>query len=342
MRVFVTGATGWVGSAVVKELLSSEHQVTGLSRTVEGAQALQKLGARARVGKLSEHSLLREAAAESDGVIHTAFIHGLSHMGLATRFRLFAGALNGGIVSSFMRIMSETESQAIEALGAGLQGSGRPLVVSSAVLFLPAGKVSTEDDYHVQDAPSRSISEIPALALVSRGVRASIIRLPPTVHGPGDHGFIPRIIEAARKKGTSVYIGDGANRWPAVHRLDAARLFRLALEQGKAGAKYHGVDERGIPFRDIAARIATRLQIPTSSCPSAKSAKHLGILANFVGADNPSSSDWTRQSLGWVPEQVGLLADMDAHYFRAQTPNPGWPWASRSILAQEDTSRGRV
>jgi nucleoside-diphosphate-sugar epimerase len=317
MRVFVTGATGWVGSAVVKELRSSGHQVTGLTRTAEGAQALQKLGAEARVGKLRDHSLLREAAAESDGVIHTAFIHGLSHMDLATRFRLFAGAVNGGIVSSFMRILSETESQAIHALGSGLQGSGRPLVVTSGVLFLPTGKISTEDDNHVQDAPNRSFSETAALSLIPGGVRASIIRLPPTVHGAGDHGFIPRLIKAARKKGTSVYIGDGANRWPAVHRDDAARLFRLAVENGEAGAKYHGVDERGIPFRDIAAQIATKLQIPTSSCPTAKSAKHLGILSNFVGQDNPSSSDWTRQMLGWVPEHAGLLADMDAHYFLA-------------------------
>jgi nucleoside-diphosphate-sugar epimerase len=342
MRVFVTGATGWVGSAVVKELLSSGHQVTGLTRTTKGAQALQRLGAQARVGKLSEHSLLRDAAAESDGVIHTAFIHGLSHMDLATRFRLFAGALNGGIVSSFMRILSETEAGAVEALGAGLQGSGRALVVTSGVLFLPAGKISTETDNHVQDAPNRSFSEAAALAWIPRGVRASIIRLPPTVHGAGDHGFIPRIIEAARKKGTSVYIGDGANRWPAVHRLDAARLFRLALEKGEAGAKYHGVDESGIPFRDIAVQIATRLQVPTSSRPTAKSAKHLGILSNFVGLDNPSSSDWTRQALGWIPEQAGLLADMDAHYFRAQTHSSGWPWAPRPVLAQEDASRGRV
>jgi nucleoside-diphosphate-sugar epimerase len=340
MRVFVTGATGWIGLAVVKELLSTGHEVTGLTRTTEGAQALQKLGAKARVGKLGEHSLLREAAAESDGVIHTAFIHGLSHMDLATRFRLFAGALNGGIVSSFLRILSETESRAIEALGAGLQGSGRPLVVTSGVLFLPPGKISTEEDNHVQDAPNRSFSETAALSLIPRGVRASTIRLPPTVHGAGDHGFIAHIIKAARKKGASVYIGDGANRWPAVHRLDAARLFRLALEKGGAGAKYHGVDEKGIPFRDIAARIAARLQIPTSSCPTAKSAKHLGILSHFVGADNPSSSDWTRQTLGWVPEQAGLLADMDAHYFLA--PDSRWPWAPRPVLAQEDTSRGRV
>jgi nucleoside-diphosphate-sugar epimerase len=316
MRVFVTGATGWVGSAVAKELLSSGHQVTGLTRTTEGARKLQKLGAKACIGKLGQHALLREAAADSDGVIHTAFIHGLSHMSLMTRLRLFAGALNGGIMSSFMRILLETESRAIQALGSGLKGSGRPLIVTSGVLFLPPGKISTEDDHHVTTSPNRSFSETAALDFIPRGVRASVIRLPPTVHGLGDHGFIPQIIKAARKKGTSVYLGDGANRWPAVHRLDAARLFRLALEKGEAGAKYHGVDEGGIPFRNIASKIASKLQMSTSSCPTAKDAKHLGFLSNFVGLDNPSSSEWTRQKLGWAPEQAGLLADMDAHYFQ--------------------------
>jgi nucleoside-diphosphate-sugar epimerase len=186
------------------------------------------------------------------------------------------------------------------------------------------------------------MSETAALDFVVRGVRASIIRLPPTVHGAGDHGFIPRIIEAARKKGVSPYIGDGANRWPAVHRLDAAKLFRLALEKGEAGAKHHGVDERGIPFRDIAERIATRLRIPAISIPTAKSARHFGILANFVGQDNPASSEWTRQTLGWVPEQTGLLADIDAHYFRAQARSPGRRSAPQSVLTQEDTNRGRA
>jgi nucleoside-diphosphate-sugar epimerase len=315
MRVFVTGATGWVGSAVVKELVSSGHQVTGLTTTPEGAQRLQKLGAKARLGKLSQHALLREAAAQSDGVIHTAFIHDLSHMSLTTRLRLFAGALSGGIVSSFMRILAETETGAIRALGAGLKDSKRPLVVASAVLFLPPGKVSTEHDSHVSKTPNRSVSEAAALDLIAQGVRPSTVRLAPTVHGDGDHGFIPQIIEAARKKGVSPYIGDGANRWPTVHRLDAAKLFRLALEKGEAGAKYHGVGEAGIPFRDIASSIASKLQLPALSIPAAKAAKHFGILANFIGLDNPASNEWTRQALGWVPEQTGLLADMDAHYF---------------------------
>lgn len=317
MRVFVTGATGWVGSAVVKELISSGHQVTGLTTTADGAQKLQKLGAKARVGRLTQHAVLREAARESDGVIHTAFMHGLSAMSLSMRVRLFAGALNGGIMGSFMRILTETEQGAIGALGSGLEGSSRPLVVASAVLYLPPGKVSTESDRHVPNTPNRSLSEDAAFALVKRGIRASAVRLSPTVHGTGDHGFIAQIIDAARKKGVSPYIGDGANRWPAVHRLDAARLFRLALEKGDAGAKYHGVGEVGIPFRDIASLIATRLRIPAVSIPAAKAGKHFGLVGNWVGLDNPASSEWTRQALGWMPEHEQLLPDMEANYFQS-------------------------
>lgn len=266
---------------------------------------------------LHDRALLREGAAESDGVIHLAFIHGLSNMSLPTRLRLFAGVLNGGIVQSFLRILAETESGAIRALGAGLESSKRPLVVASGVLFLPPGKVSTERDDHVPNAPNRSFSETAALDLIARGVRSSVVRLPPTVHGAGDRGFMARIIAAARKKGVSPYIGDGANRWPAVHVLDAARLFRLAFEKGEAGAKFHGVDEVGIPFREIATLISTRLDVPAVRIPAAKAGKHFGIIANFVGVDNPSSSEWTRETLGWRPKQPGLLADMDAHYFES-------------------------
>ncbi|MBV9909521.1 MAG: SDR family oxidoreductase [Hyphomicrobiales bacterium] len=315
MRVFVTGATGWIGSAVVKELLSAGHQVTGLTTTPDGAQNLRKLGASAHVGRLQDHALLRGAAAESDGVIHTAFIHSLSSMSLPTRVRLFAGAVNGGIFSSFLRILQDTESGAVNALGAGLEGAKRPLVVASAVLFLPQGRVSSEHDAHVGSSPNRSFSEKAAFDWIARGVRASAVRLAPTVHGAGDHGFIARIVTAAKKKGVSPYIGMGANRWPAVHVLDAARLFRLALERGEAGARFHGVDEVGVPFRDIASLIATKLNIPAVGVPAEKAAKHFGLLANFVGLDNPASSAWTRETLGWRPAQPGLLADMDAHYF---------------------------
>jgi nucleoside-diphosphate-sugar epimerase len=319
MRVFVTGATGWIGSAVVKELLSSGHEVVGLTTTSEGGRKLQALGAKARIGRLHEHDLLRNGAAESDGVIHTAFIHGLSNMNLPTRLRLLAGALNGGVVTSFLRILQQTESGAVRALGAGLEGSTRPLVVASGVLSLQQGRVSNERDNHTLTIPNRSFSEAAALDLVGRGVRSSIVRLAPTVHGAGDHGFVARIIAAARKKAVSPYIGDGANRWPAVHVLDAARLFRLALEKGEPGAKFHGVDEIGIPFRDIASLIAAKLKIPAVGIPAAKAAKHFGMISLFVGLDSPASSEWTRDTLAWRPEQAGLLADMDAHYF--ETPS---------------------
>jgi nucleoside-diphosphate-sugar epimerase len=288
-----------------------------LTTSAAGAQKLKKIGAKPLVGKLGQHALLRKAAAESDGVIHTAFIHGLSSMSLAMRVRLFAGALNGGIVSSFMRILVETEAGAVDALGSGLENSGRPLVVASGILYLPQGKVATEKDIHTPNVPNRSFSETAAFNFVQHGVRASAVRLAPTVHGDGDHGFIANIVKAARKKGVSPYIGDGANRWTAVHRFDAAKLFRLALEKGEAGAKYHGVGEAGIPFRDIASLIATRLKVPAVSIPASKAAKHFGILANFIGLDNPASNAWTRQTLGWTPEQRGLFADMDAHYFNS-------------------------
>ena len=315
MHVFVTGATGWIGSAVVKDLLSSGHKVTGLTTTPDGARKLQAVGAKARVGRLDDHALLREAAGESDGVIHLAFIHGLSNMSLPTRLRLFAGVLKGGIVQSFLSILAETESGAIRALGAGLESSKRPLVVASGVLGLPQGKVSTERDNHAPGGPNRSFSETAALDLIARGVCSSIVRLPPTVHGAGEHGFMSQIIAAARKKGVSPYIGEGANRWPAAHVSDVGRLFRLALEKGEAGAKFHGVDDVGVPFREIASLIATKLNVPTVGISAAKASKHFGIIGNFVGLDNPASSEWTRNALGWRPEKPGLLADMDAHYF---------------------------
>ncbi len=315
MRVFVTGATGWIGSAVVKDLMAAGHQVTGLTTSQAGAQRLVKLGAAARVGQLRDAALLSDAAAQSDGVVHLAFIHGLHNMSLPTRLRLMAGALSGGIVPTFLKILAETEAGAIRALSDGLAGSTRPLVVTSGVLFLPQGRVSTERDVHDPATPNRSFSENAALEAAARGVRASIVRLAPTVHGAGDHGFIARIVEAARKKRVSPSIGDGANRWPAVHVEDAARLFRLALEKGEAGAEFHGVGETGVPFRDIAALIAARLNVPAVGIPASRAAKHFGMLANFVGADNPASSAWTQETLGWRPVQQGLLADMDAHYF---------------------------
>ncbi len=310
MRIFVTGATGFIGSAVVNELKAAGHQVSGLTRTAAGAEKLKQLGVIPHVGTLDNTDLLQQAATASDGVIHTAFIHGFQHMNIATRLRLFGGALTRGIVGSFMNTLVVTETRAVEALGSALKASGRPLVVTSGVLNLPEGRVSTETDSHV-GTPNRAFSETAALGFVPMGVRASVVRLPPSVHGAGDSGFVPVIIKAARKKRTSAYIGDGANRWPAVHRLDAARLFRLVVEKGEAGARYHGVAETGIAFRTIAEKIASHLQVPASSCTVATAGKHFGFLSPFIGLDNPSSSEWTRQQLGWQPENSTLLEDLD-------------------------------
>ncbi len=316
MRVFVTGATGWIGSAIVSELLASGHQVTGLTTSAGGAEKLRRSGVAARMGRLSDHALLQDEAAKSDGVIHTAFIHGLHHMSWSMRLRMFAGAVNGGPVASFMRIITETERGAIRALGAGLEGANKPLIFASGVLFLPPHGLATEKDDHVGKV-NRSFSENAAFALVARGVRSCAIRLAPTVHGKGDHGFVDYILKAARKKGVSPYVGEGNNRWPAVHVADAARLFRLALERGTSGAKYHGVAEEGIPFREIATSIATRLKVPCTGISPQQAAKHFGMLARFVDQDNPASSAWTQRTLGWTPVQPNLLSDMDAHYFNA-------------------------
>jgi nucleoside-diphosphate-sugar epimerase len=315
MRVFVTGASGWIGSAVASDLLSAGHQVTGLTTSAKGARRLQQRGVTARVGRLTDHALLREEASRSEGVIHLAFIHGLGGMSLGTRLKLFAGALNGGVVASFLRILQATETGAVAALGAGLLGSDRPLVVASGVLNLPHGKVSTEKDRHVPGSMNRAMSEQAAFRLIESGVRATAVRLAPTVHGEGDKGFIASIITAARKKGVSVYVGNGTNRWPAVHRQDAARLFRLALEKGQAGSAFHGVGEDGIPFKDIASLISQRLQLPLRGISPEQSGKHFGMIAPFVALDNPSSSAETRATLGWTPDQAGLLGDMTAHYF---------------------------
>ena len=318
MNIFVTGATGFIGSAIVQDLLSAGYRVTGMTRTVQGVQRLKSFGASAVVGKLDQLDVLREEAAKSDGVIHTAFMHGMSHMDWQMRLRLLTGAITHGIVPGFMRLLAETESRAVEALGSALTGSGRPLVVTSGIVYLPIGKLATEADSHVKDQPNRSFSEVAASALVSKSVRASVVRLPPTVHGRGDHSFVPRIIASARKNKTAAYVGDGMNRWPAVHRVDAARLFRLALEKGNAGARYHGVAEAGIPFREIAAKIGSKLNLPVSSCTPKQASKYFGLLSNFVGLDNPASSEWTQNILGWTPEHPGLFTDLDtAGYFAA-------------------------
>ncbi len=307
MRVFVTGATGFIGSAVVQELTSAGHQVLGLARSDAGAKSLLAAGAQVHRGGLEDLKSLRSGAAASDGVIHTAFIHDISHASLSTRFRIVFGGLRRGLAWSFMAAVVETDRRAIEALGTALAGSGRPLVVAAGTLGLTPGRLATEDDVHDPNLPTRRPCEEATLAMVSRGVRASVVRLPPSVHDRDKQGLVTYMIALARKKGISAFVGDGQNRWPAVHRLDAAHLFRLALESGSAGARYHGIAEEGVPLRDIADAIGRRLNVPVVS----KSADHFGFLGPIVSIDNPTSSGFTEERLEWRRTQPRLIADLE-------------------------------
>lgn len=291
MKVFVTGASGFVGAAVVQELLQAGHQVLGLARSDASAQALTAAGAQVQRGDLGDLDSLKRGAAAADGVIHLAFNHDFSQYHAA----------------------AATDQHAIEALGSVLAGSDRHLVVTAGLAGFEPGHLATEDD--VPAAFART-SEPVALALVPQGVRASVVRLAPSVHDRGDHGFVPYLIEVARQKGEAAYIGEGLNRWPAVHRLDAARLFRLALENGSAGARYHGVGDEGIAFRDLAAVIGRHLNVPVVSKSAEEAAGHFDWMARFAGLDMAASSLLTQQQLSWHPSHPGLLADLEqGHYF---------------------------
>ena len=318
MRVFVTGATGFIGFAIVKELIGAGHQVTGLARSETSGKKLTDIGARVQLGLVEDLNCLRRCAAAADGAIHTAFYHQISHIPLATRLRVLLGGTPGGIVQRFLQAAVATDRQALEAIGLSLPRKDAPLVAPFGTLAMKQGRLATEDDAYDPTfigAP-RAQTEETLRTLAAGGLRTSAIRLPPIVHGAGDHGFAPQLIQIARKKKESAYIGDGLNRWPSVHRLDAARLFRLALEHGPAGGTYHGVAEEGIPFRDIATLIGRRLNTPVVSKSAAEAAKQFSFLAPFIPMDNPTSSKLTQERLAWTPTQPGLLADLDqADYF---------------------------
>jgi nucleoside-diphosphate-sugar epimerase len=291
MRIFVTGATGFVGTVVVRELIGAGHQVLGLARSDGTAAALRAAGASVHRGSLEDPTTLKDAAASADGVIHTAFNHDFSKF----------------------KENCETDRRAIGALGAACVGSDRPLIVTSGTGLLAGTPLAREDDPLPAAHPiPRIASEHAADEVRALGVRVAVMRLPPSVHGTGDHGFVPHLIGLAREKGVSAYIEAGANCWPAVHRLDAARLYRLALEKpGVSGARYHAVAEEGIAFRDIAALIGRRLNVPVVSLSEDKGAAHFGWFAPFAAFDNRASSEKTRRAYSWQPTQPGLLSDLE-------------------------------
>jgi nucleoside-diphosphate-sugar epimerase len=304
VHVFVTGASGWIGSAVVPELIGAGHRVTGLARSDASAAALTAAGAQVHRGTLDDLDGLRDAAAASDGVIHLAFKHDLA----------FSGDFQGA---------ADADRRAVEVVGDALAGSDRPFVIASGMLGLAPGQVATERDGHDPDPAllssgprTRLATAELTLALASRGVRSSVLRLPPTTHGDGDNGFMATLVGIARDKGVSGCVGDGSNRWPAVHRFDAAQLFRLAVESAPAGSVLHAVADEGVPIRAVADVIGRHLDLPVVAVSPADAAGHFGWLGGYIALDSPATSTLTSELLGWWPTHPGLIDDLDkGHYF---------------------------
>jgi nucleoside-diphosphate-sugar epimerase len=297
MRVLVTGATGFIGSAVVRELLGNGHQVTGLARSDKAAAAVTAAGAEVFRGSLEDTDGLRDAARSADGVIHAGYIHDFS----PTANPAAAAAVDGAAIAAF---------------GEALAGSGKPLVVASGLPAPEPGQVATEEVRAPENSHYPRVTEQAAVPLAGQGVRVSVVRLPPSVHGEGDYAFIPALIGIARAKGLSAYIGDGANVWPAVHRLDAARLFRLALEEAPAGTLLNAVGDPGVPFLEIAETIGRHLDVPVKSITAQEAPGHFGGFAVFAAFHVPASSARTQERFGWRPVEPGLIADLDqGHYF---------------------------
>ncbi|TWI94788.1 nucleoside-diphosphate-sugar epimerase [Mucilaginibacter frigoritolerans] len=298
MRVFVTGATGFIGSAIVKELIEAGHKVLGLVRSDESAKALAATGAEVHRGTLDDLDSLRSGVAATDGVIHTAFIHDFFNYAAACA----------------------TDKLAIETMVAEIGTSDKPIIITSGALLLTPGRLATEEDFPTLDVSivPRIASEILARSLAEKGIKISVVRLAPSVHDNGDHGFVPQLISIAREKGVSAYIGEGLNRWPAIHRLDAAHLYRLALEKGAVGAFYHGVADEGVPCREIAEVIGSQLNLPVVSISPEVATEHFSWMGRFFAIDGPTSSKLTQEWLKWRPTHPSLLADLEkGTYFKS-------------------------
>ena len=291
MRVFVTGASGFIGTGVVGELINGGHQVIALVRSDKSAVALESLGAKVLRGDLNDLDSLRKGANESDGVIHLAFIHDFANFEASCKI----------------------DRLAVETMCKELEGSDRPFILTSGTLTLAGNELADEDTPAEASSLSlRAVTEQVALSYVSKGVRSIVVRLPPTVHGEGDHGFVPILVGTARAKKASVYIGEGKNRWPAVHRFDAAVAYRLAFEKAPAGSILHVIAEEGVPTREISAAIGKRLNLPLVSKPIGDATDHFAFLGTLYALDNPTSSAKTRKLLGWEAKQPSLLEDLDS------------------------------